>query len=183
MAGVRIRVEFDDREVREALDRLAKAGADLAPAMREIGEVLTQSAKDRFSAERAPDGTPWAPLSPATRARKRRNRDRILTEEGHLRGTLDYQAGADSVEVGSPLIYAGTHHFGAPAGSFAGGGPWGDIPARPFLADASGQLSPDDATAILDIIHDHLNRASTSLPAFPRRVGRSPRFGRHRSTP
>ena len=158
MAGVIIRVAFDDREVRDALERLARAGADLAPAMREIGDVLTSSAKDRFRDERAPDGAPWAPLSPVTRARKRRNRDRILTEEGHLRGTLTYQAGADEVVVGSPLIYAGVHQFGAPAGTFAGGGPWGDIPARPFLADASGQLSPDDAAAI----HDHLSRASAS---------------------
>ena len=52
MAGVRIHVEFDDREVREVLERLARAGADLTPAMREIGEVLTQSAKERSPRER-----------------------------------------------------------------------------------------------------------------------------------
>ena len=57
MAGVTIRVEFDDREVRRALDRLAKAGADLTPAMREIGETLLNSARERFSAQTSPDGT------------------------------------------------------------------------------------------------------------------------------
>ena len=159
MAGVTIRVEFDDREVRRALDRLAKAGADLTPAMREIGEVLLNSARERFSAQTSPDGTPWAPLSEHTKRRKKRNQDKILTRDGFLRGTLTYQAGADSVEVGSPLIYAGTHQFGAPAGSFAAGVPWGDIPARPFLIDADGQPAPADEDAIGEIILDHLARA------------------------
>ena len=102
MAGVTIQVEFDDAEVRRALDRLAKAGADLTPAMQEIGEVLVSSAKERFSDQTSPDGTPWAPLSEHTRARKPRNKDKVLALDGFLRGTLAYRAGADSVEVGSP---------------------------------------------------------------------------------
>lgn len=161
MAGVTIKVEFDDREVRRALDRLAKAGADLTPAMREIGEVMVSSAKERFADQKSPDGTPWAPLSESTKKRKRkkRNKDKILTLDGFLRGTLAYQAGADSVEVGSPLVYAGTHQFGAPAGSFASGLPWGDVPARPFLADADGRLAPDDENAVSEIVLDHLARA------------------------
>ncbi|MFG9881714.1 phage virion morphogenesis protein [Pseudomonas aeruginosa] len=36
-------------------------------------------------AQRAPDGTPWAALSPRYQARKRRNRDKILTASGDLR--------------------------------------------------------------------------------------------------
>ena len=159
MAGVTIHVELDDREARRALDRLARAGADLTPAMREIGEVLVSSAKDRFSDQKSPDGTPWAPLSEHTKARKKRNKDKILTRDGFLRGTLAYQAGAGSVEVGSPLVYAGTHQFGAEAGSFGAGIPWGDIPARPFLADADGRLAPADEDAIGDIVLDHLARA------------------------
>ena len=139
MAGVTIRVELDDREVRRALDRLAKAGADLTPAMREIGETLLNS------------------------ARKPRNKGKVLTLDGSLRGTLAARAGADSVEVGSPLIYAGTHQFGAPAGSFAPGIPWGDIPARPFLVDADGRLAPADEDAIREIVLDHLARAVGGL--------------------
>ena len=159
MAGVTIRVEFDDAEVRRALDRLAKAGADLTPAMREIGETLLNSARERFSDQTSPDGTPWAPLSAEYSARKPRNQDKVLTLDGFLRGALAYRAGADSVEVGSPLIYAGTHQFGAAAGSFAPGIPWGDIPARPFLVDADGRLAPADEDAIGEIILDHLARA------------------------
>ncbi len=156
MAGVTIRVEFDDGEVRRTLDRLAAAGTDLTPAMRDIGEHLLNSTRERFASETSPDGTPWAPLTEATKARKRRNRDKILTRDGFLRGNLAYRADADSVEVGSPSIYAGTHQFGAPAGSFGSGIPWGDIPARPFLVDAEGRLAASDEAAIHEIILDHL---------------------------
>ena len=155
MAGVTIRVTIDDSEVVAALDRLAAAGRDLTPAMRDVGEHLLNSARERFRSETAPDGAPWAPLTAATRRRKERNKHRILTLEGHLSGNLAYRA--DSVEVGSPSIYAGTHQFGAPAGSFGETAtgrpiPWGDIPARPFLVDADGDLAPGDvgghATAV-----------------------------------
>ena len=156
MAGVTIRVEFDDGEVRRALDRLARAGTDLAPTMRDIGEHLLNSTRKRFSDQQSPDGTPWAPLTEKTKARKKRNKDKILTRAGFLRGNLTYRADADSVEIGSPSIYAGTHQFGAPAGSFGNGIPWGDIPARPFLADADGRLAASDEDTIREIIRDHL---------------------------
>ena len=157
MAGATIRVELDDAETRAALNRLVAAGGDLTPAMREIGEHLLNTTRQRFTDEQDPAGVPWAPLSEHTKRRKRRNADKILTESGALRGHgLVYRAGRDEVEVGSPLIYAGTHQFGADKGAFGSTGrglpiPWGDIPARPFLG-----LSDDDEGAILRILTDHL---------------------------
>ena len=164
MAGVTIRVTIDDSEVVAALDRLAAAGRDLTPAMRDVGEHLLNSVRERFRTETAPDGAPWAPLTAATRAKKPRNKGRILTQDGYLRGNLAYRADSDSVEVGSPSIYAGTHQFGAPAGSFGETSagrpiPWGDIPARPFLVDAEGALAPDDEAAVRDILLKHLTGA------------------------
>ena len=99
------------------------------------------------------------PLSEATKTRKRHNIDKILTERGYLRGHgLPFRAGRDQVEVGSPLIYAGTHQFGAARGAFgstSGGAPipWGDIPARPFLG-----LSDDDEFEITELVASHLAR-------------------------
>ena len=156
MAGARIRVELDDTEVRQALNRLIAAASDMSPLMRDIGEHLLNTTRDRFVDQAAPDGTPWAPLSEATKRRKRRNRDKILTERGFLRGNLTYQAGSDEVVVGSPTIYAGTHQFGAERGAFGstpGGAPipWGTIPARPFLG-----VSDDDASEIRVLVNDYL---------------------------
>ena len=53
MAGVTIRVTVDDSEVVAALDRLAAAGRDLTPAMRDVGEHLLNSTRERFRTETA----------------------------------------------------------------------------------------------------------------------------------
>ena len=138
-------------EVQRRLDTLVRVGTDLSPAMRDIGEFLMQSTKDRFVEEEDPEGSAWHPLSDATKAKKRRNVDKILTRDAYLRNVV-YQAEGDSVRIGSPMIYAGTHQFGAEKGSFGSTGrgspiPWGDIPARPFLG-----LSDDDRDGVADII-------------------------------
>ena len=159
MPGTTIEVTFDDAKVQRALRRLIAAGRDMTPAMRDIGEHLLNTTRERFVDQKAPDGKLWATLSPVTRERKRRNKDKILTLEGYLRGNLAYRAGPDQVEVGSPSIYAGTHQFGAKKGAFgktARGAPipWGDIPARPFLG-----LSDDDQDEIGRIVARYLAEA------------------------
>ena len=139
------------------LQRLLRASGDLSPALRSIGEGLVKSTQDRFRHEIAPDGTAWAPLSATTLRRKKRNRDKILTEFGHLRRLIAVGAVTpQSVEIGSSLVYATTHQFGAAKGEFGtdrGGRPipWGDIPARPFLG-----VSRADERDITDEIVDFL---------------------------
>ena len=116
MAGARIELTVDDAEVQAALAKLTAAVKDTTPLMRDIGEHLLNSTRERFRTQTAPDGTHWAPLSTSTKRRKKHNRDKILTERGFLRGGLTYQADRDSVAIGSPSIYAGTHQFSAERG-------------------------------------------------------------------
>ncbi len=163
---MRINIQLDDRRLRRALAETIEAGRDLSPAMRNIGELLLNSTRERFDTQRSPEGVPWAPLSETTRRRKRRNVDKILTERGHLRGTIAHRAGRDFVEVGSSRVHASTHQFGAKKGAFGGVRtslpgrsffqpiPWGDIPARPFLG-----VSADDEAAIRTEIADFISGA------------------------
>ena len=156
MAGASIEVTFDDAKVLEAINRLLAASRDLTPLMRDIGEHLLNTTRERFVSQTAPDGAPWEPLSEDYRERKERNAHKILTLFGILRGQIDYRAGPDRVEVGSPTIYAGTHQFGAGVGAFGTTTrgtpiPWGGIPARPFLG-----VSDDDAREIGALVTDHL---------------------------
>lgn len=63
---------------------------------------------------------------------------------------------SDELLVGSPLIYADTHQFGAPKGSFGSTSrgspiPWGDIPTREFLG-----LSDTNADEVREIMADYL---------------------------
>lgn len=145
-AALAINVEINDREVIAALRRLQSAGADMEPVFRTIGERLVISTRARFRKQESPEGVAWAPLSPAYRAVKKKNPDKILTARGYLHDLLRYQASASGVEIGTDRIYGATHQFGRDG-----------IPARPFLG-----LSEGDRKDILSIVGDHLRR---TLPA------------------
>lgn len=139
------------------LGKLADAGRDLTPVFSDIGEYLVRVTKDRFRTQTAPDGTSWKPLSELYRKSKKRNKDKILTLDGYLSGTINYNAAREHVDVGSALIYAGTHQFGAAKGSFGmteSGRPipWGEIPERPFLG-----LSKADAVEVEQLVVDWLS--------------------------
>ena len=143
--------------------------------MQEIGKELLNSTREQFAEQEDPEGEPWAPLSPPTRTRKKRNAGKVLTEPGFLRGNLAIRVGRDEVEIGSPSIYAGTHQFGAEAGALGATSrgspiPWGDIPARPFLG-----LSREDEDIVLRIITDYL-ADSLGWPPSPS-CGSSNSFG------
>lgn len=142
-AALAINVEIDDREVLAALRRLQAAGADMEPVFRTIGEHLLISTRARFDKQQAPDGSAWAPLTPAYQARKKKNKDKILQYYGYLYDLLRYEASGSGVEFGTDRIQGATHQFGRDG-----------IPARPFLG-----LSDGDRQDILAIVSDHLGRA------------------------
>ncbi|HID48327.1 MAG TPA: phage virion morphogenesis protein [Chromatiales bacterium] len=153
-----ITIKIDDRGIQAALRRLQRQAGDLTPAMRDIGEYLVQSTKERFAEGRAPDGASWAPNRPATLARKKGSRP-LIGESKRLSGEIFHRPGRDGVEVGSALEYAAVHQFGAKKGKFGKTQkgrpiPWGDIPARPFLG-----LSDADRDEIVAILREHLARA------------------------
>ena len=147
MAGATLEIRIDDRQVRDGLAQLQARLADLTPVFQDLGEALLNSTRERFRSQTAPDGSPWAALSPGYRARKKKHADLILTLNGYLRGTLNYRAGKDTLRIGTPLIYGATHQFGDPRRS---------LPARPFLG-----LSAADTAMIQDAIRDWLTRDLT----------------------
>ncbi|MDE0714088.1 MAG: phage virion morphogenesis protein [Gammaproteobacteria bacterium] len=160
MAGARIRIDvLGIGNASRRLGALSAAGRDLRSVFEDIGEYLVRTTKDRFRTQTDPDGVPWKPLSLNYREQKKRNKDKILTLDGFLHGTINFRASSQEVLVGSPLVYAGTHQFGAPEGSFGTTSrgrpiPWGEIPARPFLG-----LSGDDRDEVEGIVTDYLLKA------------------------
>jgi len=159
MAGVKLDVKAGGSGVQidAALDKVIAVMTDPQPMFADMGEYLLRSTRGRFTAQAAPDGTPWRRLSPITIGRKPKNKDRILVQEGYLRGPgMRYQALPDGFAVGSDRVYAAAHQLGMAKG-YAGTTrrnspiPWGDIPARPFLG-----LSADDETELLDIASDFM---------------------------
>lgn len=161
MAGTNITIDVDDIQVKNALRQLSQRMSDLSPVMRSIGEMLLRTTRSRIEhGGPAPDGTPWAPLSPVTLARKKW--DHKLVESGRLLGSMHPSAGSNYAQVGTNVVYAAAQQFGMRKG-YAGRGkkrnfpiPWGDIPARPFLG-----LSSSDRASILDLVSDYLQRSTT----------------------
>lgn len=165
-------LEINDTAANAALDELLAAMGDLTPAMQEIGDLLTTSTKDRFATGAAPDGTPWAPKSETTKAAYRARGDRVddrplFGPSGDLSSKIFSIADADSIQWGSPMLYARVMQQGAAQGAFGAFMgkdklgrdhfhhlPWGDIPARPFLG-----LSESDQLGIQDIVQEYLEAA------------------------
>lgn len=174
MAGVTI--TLDDAEFSRWLQRTIGSISNPTDALKEIGEVLTQSTKDRFGTKIAPGGATWAANSPVTIAIKGHG-SQLRGKSKALGDTIHYQLdGTKAVEVGSNMIYAAVQQFGAKMGQFgrysqiaryrkygekdfrryAGTKkgfpiPWGDIPPRPFVG-----VSQEDEDRITEIMADYL---------------------------
>ncbi len=133
------------------LERIARM--DMSSLLPRIGEYVRRTTQERFRTQTDHEGKPWQKLSEITKARKQKNRDKILTERGYLRQSINWQLlpGGKAVAIGTPMIYGATHQFGAKKHTLGPRTPWGDIPARPFLG-----LSEADKTHILALVQRHL---------------------------
>jgi phage gpG-like protein len=182
MSGAHITIQVDDAALKRELSALLERLTRPAPALREIGAVIRDSARQRFKTETAPDGTKWAQNSDITLMRylqersgsytktknsqvtgsrqsakgaRRLRAKNIITTRGFLADTLAYQVGADgrSVAIGSNRVYAAMQQFGGTRAQWPH--LWGNIPARPFLG-----ISTADSAAITEILRDYLSRGA-----------------------
>lgn len=144
-----ISVDYDDRDVQAALERVFKVVSNTKPMMSEIAEYLHERTRDHFDDEQDPDGNPWEPLADSTRQRKQDQGvpvDRILHGQTlHLRDTIFpfYSKDEAGVSTGPGTdAYAATHQFGDDRRN---------IPARPYLG-----IGAEDEREILEIIEEEI---------------------------
>lgn len=157
MAGVSIRVVGADEAARAAREAAARA-QNPAPVWDEIGRMLTVSTQRRFEEGRDPQGNPW----PAS-IRVLAEGGKTLLDSGRLVGSVTHEVLADGVLVGTDLIYAAVHQFGAVINAkttdglrFKIGERWVrkasvTIPQRAFLG-----VDADDEREIAEIWQDWL---------------------------
>ena len=141
-----IRLELNDRELRQALDKLAARVSDMAPVMHRITQIMEEGTRTHFEEERGPDGQKWKPLADSTllahmrrsspgglltkrgntraKAVKALAQKKILLDHGRLSHELGREASSMSAMLTSVQPYAATHQFGDDKRS---------IPARPFF--------------------------------------------------
>lgn len=87
---------------------------------REIGQSLLVNIRQGFEAERSPEGEAWEPLKPATVRRRKGDAHPILQWEGWLKKTITPRVTSEGVIVGTNLVYAAVHQFGATINRAAG---------------------------------------------------------------
>lgn len=156
-----LQVVFNDKAVVKALDELLRRVEDPTDFMRQVADVLQDASDEAFANEADPvTGVKWDPLTAVTLAlRPEREGGQILQDSRRLQSSISTDYGKDFAEVGTNVVYAPTHFFGAKQGAFgrsSRGGPipWGDIPSRPFLG-----IGPQDEEDILDIAERFLAAA------------------------
>lgn len=123
-----------------------------------IGEDMVSATIKRFENEESPDGTKWPrSIRAATEGGK------TLSKIGRLKSSINPQASASQVEIGTNVKYAAVHQFGktikpkkAKALRFQVGGRWMSkkqvtIPARPFLGINDENVEEIEAEIIAHI--------------------------------
>jgi phage virion morphogenesis protein len=168
-----ISVEVDDAEARRILNELKTRMGDIRPVLEAVGQIIQSGTQQRFIDQKAPDGTPWAPLSQVTIDRRRMRGIggvEILRDTGRLMNSISYAVEGDSVRVFTNVVYAPTHQKGAKKGAYGPRTPWGDIPARPFLG-----VNNRDMDAVLEVLQGYL-QANEPLSWWQRLVERVKRF-------
>lgn len=164
MPGITFTVELSEAEARERLSALVARMERPIGFYKNVGQYMVDVSIPRnFATETAPDGTPWVRHATVTIKRREKLGHMPLQilrsnrgDSQNLHATINADPSEDGVRIGSPMIYAGVHQFGAGQGAFGrtsrnGPIPWGDIPARPFLG-----LSAVDEQEIINIAEDWL---------------------------
>jgi phage virion morphogenesis protein len=168
-------ITLDDRDVQEALKKLAAKVGNLTPVLDKIGSFYTRNVRSNFDAQADPAGQKWQKLAAATlmmglaskkgfkkkgslskKGKQYLQGKRILIASGNLMEHVQHQATADSLIVGvvggkEAIKYAAIHQFGGKAGR----GKKVTIPARPYLAENEGEsmkLADRDKKMILEML-------------------------------
>lgn len=190
------------QQVQARLSELIAQGANMQPAWQAVGNNLVNRIRLGFRISKDPWGNTWLPIKWRTpRLKKGAGRKlslagkkqmaantvgspgQPLRDTGRLARSVVAQASATDVVVGTNLIYARVHQFGAVIHPKKGpflvfGGPTGQlifarrvtVPARPYMPISAGGTMSLPATWAANIIrtlaaHFKLGAPAPSVPA------------------
>jgi len=115
MAGALITGTIEDRGVLEKLAAIQARAENMRPVWAEVGQIILESIQRNFQQRRAPDGTPWQPVSAAYarwKSSKGKSPGNILNLNGLLQNSIHTTVASDSVTIGTNVPYAAIHQFG-----------------------------------------------------------------------
>lgn len=146
-------IELDDAALIARLNAAVQQLARPRRLMNSIGAIMERNVNLRFDTKTDPNGQPWAPLAPSTRAKydqedltiNRRTfeatikrKGSLLERTGAMRASLTHNAGDDFMEVGFGDFVAQFHETGT-----ARMPDRGLLTANPFTAELGAQDRED----------------------------------------
>lgn len=144
-----IEVKLDNKEVQDALIKVAQKCENLKPLMKNIAGIMADFTEENFAQEGRPDK--WQELAKSTIKRRTKTGHypgKILQVEGQLATSITTQYDSESAVIGSNLEYAAIHQIGGNTGK----GKKITIPARPYL-----NIPEADIKEIIDVAQKYLH--------------------------
>lgn len=166
MPGITLKI--NRAELQKALEGITDRMTDSTAAMRKVGAIVRESIRTNFAKGGRPSS--WPKL--------KRRQGQPLRDTNRLMNSITSVPGKNSVRVGTNVVYAGVHNYGAARGAFGVTSvqvgpyyrttksgkqagvrghtrrvrlPWGDIPARPFIL-----VQKEDGPEISAILAKHI---------------------------
>lgn len=104
------------REAVASLEAVAARLRDLSPVTSVVAADVMTFVDDRFASGTDPSGAAWAPLKPATVARRRGTVANALIDTGRLRSSIFGRGERTGLRFGTNVSYAAPHQLGASNG-------------------------------------------------------------------
>lgn len=166
MPGITLKI--DRKGLDKVLEGITDRMTDSTAAMRKVGAIVRESNRTNFARGGRPNK--WEKL--------KRRQGQPLRDTNRLMNSITSVPAKSSVRVGTNVVYAGVHNYGASRGEFGTGTvqvgphyrtgksgkqfgvrghtrrvklPWGDIPARPFIL-----VQKEDGPEISAILAKHI---------------------------
>lgn len=102
----------DVRINRDEVKKITGRIKNVIPPLALFAKKKAADIQKQFDNHTDPDGRPWAPLSPKTIARKKQNRDKILTHYGPLRKSIKVEVVQEGLRLTAGATYAKFHQTG-----------------------------------------------------------------------
>ena len=134
-------------EYKKGGDNLAKffnsSQIDEKAVLSNIGVLMVAQTRERLeTTKKSPSGKSWKKWSDKYKKTRKPNHS-LLSNEGELTQSIAFNISGNELQVGSDLIYAGTHQYGNPDRN---------IPQREFLG-----MSKQNEVEIYTELDDYMN--------------------------
>jgi phage virion morphogenesis protein len=157
MAGASFKMDFS--RANRVLGRAVAKVAERQELANTLGEQLVSSTIERFEEGAGPDGKKWEPS-----ARAELENGQTLVDNGHLKGSINYEASPTAIAVGTTdEIKGAIHQFGGTITPKKAGALKFSVPGGGFVQAKKVQMP---ARPYIGINQEDIEEAAATIQAY-----------------